>query len=209
MTDLLALVSELVGIPSVSHEEGVLADRVEADLRAVGHLEVERVGDTVVARTQLGRPRRVVLAGHLDTVPPFDDRPPRVDGDTVWGLGAVDMKGGLAVMLDVAVTVADPAVDVTYVLYACEEVEQRHNALGQLAADAPRAARRRRGRAGRAHGRRGGGGVPGHHAGHGVDGRSACPHVAPVDGGQRPAPAGTGPRPAGRLRAPARDHRRV
>ncbi|HUI04591.1 MAG TPA: succinyl-diaminopimelate desuccinylase [Acidimicrobiales bacterium] len=137
MTDLLALAAELVGISSVSHHEHALAARVEDGLRAAGHLEVERVGDSVVARSQLGRPRRVLLAGHLDTVPPFDDRPPRVAGDTVWGLGAVDMKGGLAVMLDLAATVAAPAVDVTYVLYACEEVERRHNALGQLAATRP------------------------------------------------------------------------
>jgi len=137
VTDLLALAAELVGISSVSHHEGVLADRVEADLRGAAHLEVERVGDTVVARTRLGRARRLVLAGHLDTVPPFDDHPPRVAGDTLWGLGAVDMKGGLAVMVDLATTVTDPAVDVTYLLYACEEVERRHNALGQLAAARP------------------------------------------------------------------------
>jgi succinyl-diaminopimelate desuccinylase len=137
MTDLLALTAELVAIPSVSHHETALADRVEADLRAAPYLEVQRFEDTVVARTSLGRSRRVVLAGHLDTVPPFDDRAPRLDGDTLWGLGSVDMKGGLAVLLDLATTVPTPAVDVTYVLYACEEVARRHNALARLAATNP------------------------------------------------------------------------
>ena len=85
----------------------------------------------------LGRPRRVVLAGHLDTVPPFDDRTGRLEGDTLWGLGSVDMKGGLAVLLDLAAAVAAPAVDVTYVLYACEEVARRDNALARLAETNP------------------------------------------------------------------------
>jgi succinyl-diaminopimelate desuccinylase len=137
MTDLLALTAELVAISSVSHHEAALADRVETELRAAGHLEVERVEDTVVARTRLGRARRVVLAGHLDTVPPFDDGGARVEGDTLWGLGAVDMKGGVAVLLELAATVRAPALDVTYVLYACEEVSRRDNALGRLAATRP------------------------------------------------------------------------
>ncbi|HVA03256.1 MAG TPA: succinyl-diaminopimelate desuccinylase [Acidimicrobiales bacterium] len=137
MTDLLALAAELVAIPSVSHHEAALADRVEADLRGSPHLEVQRFEDTVVARTMLGRPRRVILAGHLDTVPPFDDRSGRLDGDTLWGLGSVDMKGGLAVLLDLATAISAPAVDVTYVLYACEEVARRHNALARLAETNP------------------------------------------------------------------------
>lgn len=122
MTDLLALTAELVAIPSLSHHETALADRVEAELRRAAHLDVTRFDDTVVARTELGRARRVVLAGHLDTVPPFDDAGGRVEDDTLWGLGAVDMKGGLAVLLDLAASVPGPDVDVTYVFYACEEV---------------------------------------------------------------------------------------
>jgi succinyl-diaminopimelate desuccinylase len=137
MTDLLALAVELVAIPSVSHHEAALADHVEAALRACAHLEVTRLDDTVVARTGLGRARRVVLAGHLDTVPPFGDGGPRVEGDVVWGLGAVDMKGGLAVLLDLAQSVPDPEVDVTYVFYPCEEVARAHNGLGHLAAARP------------------------------------------------------------------------
>ncbi len=137
MTDLLARTAELVAIASVSHHESSLADRVEAELRGAPHLEVQRFEDTVVARSMLGRPRRVVLAGHLDTVPPFDDRSGRLEGDTLWGLGSVDMKGGLAVLLDLATTIPAPAVDVTYVLYACEEVARRHNALVRLAETNP------------------------------------------------------------------------
>jgi len=88
------------------------------------------VGDNVVARTHFGRPERVVLAGHLDTVP--GDQPWRLEGPTLWGLGAVDMKGGLAVMLDLAVCLSEAGRDATYVFYACEEVERERNGLLQL-----------------------------------------------------------------------------
>ncbi len=133
---LLDLAAALVAVPSESRRERALADLVEARLGGRRELRVERVGDSVVARTDLGTGRRLVLAGHLDTVPPFDDRPPRVDGGVLWGLGAVDMKGGLAVLLDLAAT-ATPAVDVTWVLYACEEVDRAENALGRLAVERP------------------------------------------------------------------------
>lgn len=136
-TDLLTVAAALVDILSVSHHERDLADWVEGELATCNHLKTERIGDTLVARTELGRERRIVLAGHLDTVPPFDDGGYELHGDTLWGLGAVDMKGGLAVMLDVARTIVDPTSDVTFVLYACEEVERRHNALGRLAAERP------------------------------------------------------------------------
>ncbi|HXX91940.1 MAG TPA: succinyl-diaminopimelate desuccinylase [Acidimicrobiales bacterium] len=137
MSDLLAFTAELVDIPSVSHGEGALADRIERDLRACTHLRVERTGDTVVARTALGRPQRLLLGGHLDTVPPFDGGGHRIEGDTLWGLGAVDMKGGVAVLMDLARHVPEPRVDLTFVLYACEEVERHYNALGHLARTAP------------------------------------------------------------------------
>ncbi len=131
-TDLLGLTADLVAIGSTSHHEAALADRVEADLRATGSLDVTRVGDNVVARTELGRSRRLVLAGHHDTVAPAGNGQPRLDGDTLWGLGAADMKGGLAVMLDLAGSVVDPAVDVTWCFYACEEVDRDHSGLGRL-----------------------------------------------------------------------------
>jgi succinyl-diaminopimelate desuccinylase len=137
VTDLLALTAELVDIPSVSHEEAALADHVEAGLRKVGHLNVDRFGDTVLARTSLGRSRRLLLAGHLDTVPPFGEGGHHLDGDTLSGLGAVDMKGGLAVLFDLARSIPEPAVDASFLFYTCEEVERRFNGLNSLLAEEP------------------------------------------------------------------------
>jgi succinyl-diaminopimelate desuccinylase len=135
--DLLGLTAELVAVPSVSHHEAALADRVEGELRACPWLEVSRVGDSVVGRTDLGRDRRLLVAGHLDTVPPADNEVPRPDGDVLWGLGAADMKGGLAVMLDLARALDQPAVDVTWCFYACEEVAREHSGLAALWRDHP------------------------------------------------------------------------
>ena len=130
--DLLAATAELVAIPSVSHDEDAIATAVEKALAPRAALAVERVGDNVVARTELGRSQRLVLAGHLDTVPPNDNAQPRLDGDTLWGLGSSDMKGGLAVMLDLATTVTEPAVDVTWCFYAREEIGRSESGLLQL-----------------------------------------------------------------------------
>ena len=137
MTDLLERTAELVAVPSVSLDEARLADRVEAELRAIAGLEVVRVGDNVVARTILGRALRVVLAGHLDTVPANGNATPRIEDDVLWGLGATDMKGGLAVMLELARSVPAPAVDVTWVFYVGEEIASVHNGLGELFRDRP------------------------------------------------------------------------
>lgn len=135
------LTAALCDIPSVSGSEGVLADAVEAALRAEPHLSVHRDGHAVVARTSLGRSERVVLAGHLDTVPVAGNLPVRWEGEgagrTLWGRGTVDMKGGVAVALHAAVAVADPTRDVTLVLYDCEEVEAVRNGLGRLVARHP------------------------------------------------------------------------
>ena len=130
---LLGLATALVGIPSTSHHEGAMADAVQAALELCPWLEVDRVGDNVVARTNLGRDRRVVLAGHLDTVPPTEGNDePYLEGSTLYGLGAADMKGGLAVFLHLAGTLSEPAVDVTWCFYAGEEVAQEFNGLGHL-----------------------------------------------------------------------------
>ena len=135
--DLLALTAELVDIASESHAEQAITDHLEAELRSLDHLRVERVGDNLVARTDLGRSTRVVLAGHTDTVPANGNAGARIDGDVLWGLGAADMKGGVAVHLALARALPAPAVDVTYVFYAGEEVAAEHNGLGQLVRDRP------------------------------------------------------------------------
>jgi len=135
--DVVTLTAQLVDLESVSHHEQAIADAVERALRPLDHLTVSRHGHTVVARTDLGRGERVVLAGHLDTVPLNDNLPSRNDGTHLHGLGACDMKGGDAVILRLAATVPEPVRDVTYVLYDCEEVESEHNGLGRLAATDP------------------------------------------------------------------------
>jgi succinyl-diaminopimelate desuccinylase len=137
--DVLTLTRALVDTPSVSGDEGPLADAVEAALRGLGGLEVERVGDAVLARTNLGRASRVVLAGHLDTVPIADNVPSRLDEETglLYGCGTTDMKSGDAVMLRLAgrfgVPGAEPAHDLTFVFYDNEEVEHAKNGLGRVA----------------------------------------------------------------------------
>lgn len=135
------LTADLVDIPSVSGGEASIADAVEAALRPLGHLRVDRDGDAVVARTELGRDRRGVIAGHLDTVPVNGNLPSRLepgDGDGVlWGRGTVDMKGGCAVMLSLAAELTAPAVDVTWVWYDHEEVDSSLNGLGRVSREHP------------------------------------------------------------------------
>ncbi|MFF2074407.1 succinyl-diaminopimelate desuccinylase [Kitasatospora sp. NPDC058162] len=132
-----ALTARLVDFPSVSGDEQALADAVEAALRGYPHLTVDRYGNNVVARTNLGRAERVVLAGHLDTVPIADNLPSYVDGDLLYGCGTSDMKSGVAVALRLAATLPEPNRDLTYVFYDCEEVEAHRNGLGHLAKDRP------------------------------------------------------------------------
>ena len=134
----------LVDVPSVSGSEGPLADAVEAALGDLDHLEVLRHGNTVVARTHLGRPQRVVVAGHLDTVPVslrsrnVPGRREERDGqEVIWGRGSVDMKGGVAVALHLAATLTHPGKDVTWVLYDNEEVAAHLNGLGRVLATHP------------------------------------------------------------------------
>jgi len=137
--DVLTLTRALVDTPSESGNEQLLADAVEVALRELGGLEVERVGNSVLARTNLGRSTRVVLAGHLDTVPIADNVPSRLDEATgvLSGCGTSDMKSGDAVMLRVAgrfgVPSGEPAHDLTFVFYDNEEVEHAKNGLGRVA----------------------------------------------------------------------------
>jgi succinyl-diaminopimelate desuccinylase len=136
-SDVVALTRALVDLPSESGREGRIADAVETALRGLRHLRVERIGNSVVARTDLGRPERAVIAGHLDTVPAAGNLPSRLHGGRVHGLGACDMKGGVAVALRLAAGVPDPARDLTYVFYECEEVEGDRNGLHRIAAERP------------------------------------------------------------------------
>ena len=135
--DVVTLCAQLVDMESVSRNEQGIADAVESALTALTHLDVVRRGHTVVARTDLGRGERVVIAGHVDTVPFNDNLPSRNDGTALHGLGACDMKGGDAVILKLAATVREPVRDVTYVLYEGEEIDSEANGLGHLAGDRP------------------------------------------------------------------------
>lgn len=150
LADLLA---QIMGAYSVSDSEGPLADAIERFLRRQAHLSVRRHGDTVVASTAFGRTQRVILAGHIDTVPVIDNFPPRwlEPGDplirpdvaaahpserVLWGRGATDMKASDAVMLYLA-SVLDgsgvmPAYDLTYVFYDHEEVAAEKNGLRKV-----------------------------------------------------------------------------
>jgi succinyl-diaminopimelate desuccinylase len=137
--DAVTLTRQLVDIESVSQDEQAIADAVEAALLALPHLTVTRRGHTVVARTDLGRAERVVIAGHLDTVPLNANLPSRLDEATglLHGLGTCDMKGGDAVILRLAATVPEPVRDVTFVLYESEEIDSEFNGLNKLSQSDP------------------------------------------------------------------------
>jgi succinyl-diaminopimelate desuccinylase len=135
--DAVTLTEQLVNIESVSRNEQAIADTVETALRGVPHLAVTRRGNTVVARTELGRPERVVIAGHIDTVPVNDNLPARREDGLLCGLGTCDMKGGDAVILRLAATVPEPNRDVTYILYDGEEIEDEFNGLRLLGLSDP------------------------------------------------------------------------
>ncbi|WP_434741620.1 succinyl-diaminopimelate desuccinylase [Micromonospora sp. SH-82] len=129
LADPVALTRALVDIESVSLNEKAIADCVEEVLRKVPHLTTHRFGNTVMARTDLGRDSRVVLAGHLDTVPLNNNLPATMRGDLMYGCGTSDMKSGVAFALHLAVTLPEPRYDVTYFFYEAEEIEQRYNGL--------------------------------------------------------------------------------
>jgi succinyl-diaminopimelate desuccinylase len=140
--DPIALTAALVDIPSESRHEQRIADEIEAALRAQAPgFEVVRNGDAVLARTNLGRPSRVLLAGHTDTVPAADNLPSRLvssaGGGELYGCGTSDMKSGDAVFLHLAATIAEPSHDITLVMYDCEEIESSANGLGRIERELP------------------------------------------------------------------------
>jgi len=132
-----ALTAQLVDVSSVSGDEGALAAAIEAALRGLPHLSVHRDGNAVVARTGLDKDERVVLAGHIDTVPTAGNLPSRLDDGRLYGCGATDMKAGVAVQLRLAASVMESCRDVTYVFYDCEEVEAERNGLLRLSRHHP------------------------------------------------------------------------
>ncbi len=140
--DLLAATAALVDIASESHHETAITEHIEQRLRSISRLEVTRLDNNLVARTNLGRSKRIILAGHSDTVPANGNAVARIEGDLLHGLGSADMKGGLAVFLALAESIGDPLTldptcDVTFVFYECEEVAAKFNGLKKLLATRP------------------------------------------------------------------------
>ncbi len=132
------MTAALVDIPSESRHEQRIADEIEAALRTqTTGFEIVRNGEAVLARTNLGKPSRVLLAGHTDTVPAADNLPSRLVGGVLHGCGTSDMKSGDAVFLHLAATVSDPVHDITLVMYDCEEIEASVNGLGRIERELP------------------------------------------------------------------------
>ena len=129
LADPVMLTRALVDVQSVSRDEKAIADHVEQVLNQAPHLAVDRLQNTVMARTDLGREQRVVLAGHLDTVPINDNFPSRLVDDLIYGCGTSDMKSGVALALHLAVTLPDPCYDITYLFYEAEEIDSKYNGL--------------------------------------------------------------------------------
>jgi succinyl-diaminopimelate desuccinylase len=137
LVDPVVLTRTLVDIESVSHGEKAIADCVEDVLRQATHLSTDRLGNTVMARTDVGRDQRIVLAGHLDTVPINNNFPSNVVDDLIYGCGASDMKSGVALALHLAATLPDPCYDVTFLFYEAEEVESQYNGLHLVSQSRP------------------------------------------------------------------------
>ena len=131
------LTAQLVDAESVSGNEKPLADAIDAALRRLPHLTVHRDGNALIARTSLGRDQRVVLAGHIDTVPVAGNVPSHIERAVLYGCGSCDMKSGVAVQLRLAAQVPDPRVDLTFVFYDCEEVESERNGLLRVTRNSP------------------------------------------------------------------------
>lgn len=130
--DVATLTEALLNIESVSLNEAAITDAIEAELRGLNHLEVQRFGNSLLACTNLGHPDRVVIAGHVDTVPLNNNLPARNDGTAIHGLGACDMKGGVAVALKLAAELTEPTRDITYVFYEAEEIASEFNGLRKI-----------------------------------------------------------------------------
>ena len=130
--DVVDVAASLIDIPSESHHEREIADALEVALSGLPHLTLRRSGNALVA--EVGEPR-VIIAGHLDTVPAAENLPHRIEGDRLFGLGSVDMKGGVAIAAKLAHDVTEPHTGVRFIFYDCEEVAAVHNGLARLAAE--------------------------------------------------------------------------
>ena len=142
--DPVDLTAALIDLESPSHHEGDIADAVEAALRSLDDVEVIRTGNTVVARTHFGLPQRVVLAGHIDTVPLAGNTPHRFSTseageEMLYGCGSVDMKSGMACYLSAFARLSrgGAAFDLTLIAYEGEEVASKYNGLYHLERDRP------------------------------------------------------------------------
>jgi succinyl-diaminopimelate desuccinylase len=140
--DVVELLRTLIDVESVSGNEKEIADLVEQALVPYSHLKVVRDGNVVLARTEMDRSERVVIAGHLDTVPVAGNLPSWTTHDSsgreiIWGRGACDMKGGIAVQLTAAASTVRPRRDITWVFYDNEEVEEYRNGLSRIAREHP------------------------------------------------------------------------
>jgi succinyl-diaminopimelate desuccinylase len=141
-SDVVQLLRALIDVESVSGHEQEIADLIEQALRPYRHLNVLRDGNVVLARTELGRSERVVIAGHLDTVPVAGNLPSwttynSAGREIIWGRGACDMKGGIAVQLSAAAALLRPRRDITWIFYDNEEVEEYRNGLSRIAREHP------------------------------------------------------------------------
>ncbi|MDA8080730.1 MAG: succinyl-diaminopimelate desuccinylase [Actinomycetota bacterium] len=131
-TDIVALCKEMIAIPSVSHDEENLAGFVANHLSQFSSIGISRIGNNVIAKSSMNRPNRVIIAGHLDTVPADDNLVPRLEDGRIYGLGSADMKSGLAVMLGLAEIAGSFSFDTTFIFYACEEVATSFSGLLEI-----------------------------------------------------------------------------
>jgi succinyl-diaminopimelate desuccinylase len=136
--DLAARTLELIDIPSASRSEARLRDHVS---EAVTLPAAYATGDALLFATERTSRPLVLLAGHLDTVPAQGNLPGRIDEGWVVGLGASDMKGGLAVMIELARWIAEeqPALryDTAFLFFVREELSTEESALPRVFAEVP------------------------------------------------------------------------
>ncbi len=136
--DPVGLTAALIDVESVSGQEAQIAGMIESALGLqASHLRVDRIGNSIVARTTGAKPERVILAGHIDTVPISGNVPSRFAGDLLFGCGASDMKSGVALQLHLAASLTAPNREITFIFYECEEVEAERNGLNRIALTAP------------------------------------------------------------------------